>query len=78
MTIQVLGAALLICLGMLLGSTWTIQALQGTLRQHAEERRRLNEEWSAISNIHLQRDRCPHCASLLSAGWVVCADAARG
>jgi hypothetical protein len=33
---------------MLLGTTWTVQALQPTLRRQAEECRRLNEEWLAL------------------------------
>ncbi|MDQ4032541.1 MAG: hypothetical protein M3332_09840 [Actinomycetota bacterium] len=48
MTLTVLGAVLLICLGLLLGTTWTPQALQPKLRRQAEERRRLNEEWVAV------------------------------
>jgi hypothetical protein len=46
--IEVLGGVLLICLGLLLETSWTVQALQPTLRRQAEERRRLNEEWSAV------------------------------
>jgi hypothetical protein len=61
-----LGAALLICLGMLLGATWTTQVLQVKFRQHAEERRRLNDEWLALHNARLQLRRCPHCAGPLS------------
>ncbi|MBV8995691.1 MAG: sigma-70 family RNA polymerase sigma factor, partial [Pseudonocardiales bacterium] len=37
-----------LCVGMLLGTTWTFQALQPTFRRQAEERRRLNEEWLAL------------------------------
>jgi hypothetical protein len=44
----VLNAVLLVCLGVLLGATWTIQALQPKLRRQTEERRRLNEEWTAV------------------------------
>ena len=57
-----LGAALLICLGLLLGTTWTIQALQHRLDRQAEERRKLNEEWAAVSTIRHQREKCPRCA----------------
>jgi hypothetical protein len=70
MTIPVLSAVLLICLGVLLGSSWTIQALQPKLHHQAEERRRLNEEWSAVRTTHRQRSHCPHCGSPLSEqGW---------
>ena len=65
-TLQVLGAVLLVCLGLLLGSSWTIQAVQPKLRRQAEERRRLNEEWSAVRTALRQRGGCPRCASQLS------------
>jgi hypothetical protein len=63
---QVVGAVLLISIGLLLGGTWTTQALQATLRHQAEERRRLNEEWLAVRAACRQRGTCPRCASLLS------------
>ncbi|MGH3784922.1 MAG: hypothetical protein ACRDRO_31005 [Pseudonocardiaceae bacterium] len=66
MTVQVLSAVLLVCLGLLLGSSWTIQAVQPRLYQQAEERRRLNEEWSAVRAARRQRGRCPRCGSALS------------
>ena len=66
MTGQVLGAVALISLGLLLGATWTTQALQPTLRRRAEERRRLNEEWSAVRTARRQRGTCPRCANPLS------------
>ena len=65
-TIEVLVAILLVCLGMLLGTTWTTEALQPKLRWQAEERRRLNEEWSAVRTARRQRGICPRCASLLT------------
>jgi hypothetical protein len=61
----VLGAGLLVCLGLLLGASWTTQALQPRLRKQAEERRRLNEEWSAVRAARRQRE-CPRCGSLLA------------
>lgn len=66
MTIEVLAAIVLVCLGILLGATWTTEALQPKLRRQAEERRRLNEEWSAVRTARQQRGRCPRCASLLT------------
>ncbi len=67
MTLQMLIGVLLVCLGLLLGTTWTIQALHARLRRQAEERRRLNEEWMAIrkewSMIRTTRHqlaKCPH------------------
>jgi len=61
-------AAGLVCLGLLLGGAWTIQAVQPKLRQQAEERRRLNEEWSAVRTAARQRGTCPRCATLLPEG----------
>ncbi|MGH3918250.1 MAG: hypothetical protein ACRDRY_06790 [Pseudonocardiaceae bacterium] len=66
MTIQVLGGIVLVCLGLLLGASWTVQALQPKLRRQAEERRRLNEEWSAVRTARRQRSECPRCARPLS------------
>jgi uncharacterized paraquat-inducible protein A len=65
-TLYVLGAVLLICLGILLGTTWTMQAFQSKLRQQAEERRKLNEEWMTVRTARWQRGKCPRCASPLS------------
>ena len=66
MTTAVLGAVLLVCLGILLGATWTTQALQPKLRRQAEERRRHNEEWSAVRTARRQRGKCPRCACPLT------------
>jgi len=63
---QILGAVLLVSAGLLLGATWTIQALQATLRRQAEERRQLNEAWSVVRSARRQRGACPRCASALS------------
>lgn len=63
-TVQVLGGVLLVCLGLLLGASWTIQAVQPKLRRQAEERRMLNEEWSAVRTLR-QRDECRRCATPL-------------
>lgn len=64
--VPVMSGVILVCLGMLLGASWTTQALQAKLRQHAEERRRLNEQWSAVRTARQQRRKCPRCASPLS------------
>jgi 5-methylcytosine-specific restriction endonuclease McrA len=64
-TLQVLSGVLLVCLGLLLGTTWTIQALRPKLDRRAEERRRLNEEWVAVRTAHRQRGTCPRCGSPL-------------
>jgi hypothetical protein len=73
-TLTVLSAVLLVCLGLLLGTSWTIQALQPKLRRQAEERRRLNAEWSAVRTTRQRRGKCPRCASPLSEqDWPVAA-----
>jgi hypothetical protein len=63
---EMLGAVLLVCLGLLLGTTWTTQALQPKLRQQAEERRRLDEEWSALHAARQQLSTCPRCGYALN------------
>lgn len=60
-----ISAGLLICLGMLLGGSWTSQALQADYRHRAEQRRLLNEEWQAIRAAR-HHNHCPHCASPLA------------
>lgn len=65
-TIILLGALLSICIGALIGSAWTTQALEGRFRHHAAERRRLNEEWAAVRALREQQRRCVDCADELS------------
>ncbi|MGH3979663.1 MAG: hypothetical protein ACRDRZ_11790 [Pseudonocardiaceae bacterium] len=62
MTTMLVGGLVLIGLGLLLGSTWTIHALEGRFRHQAAERRRLNEEWEAVRAFPAQPGRCPYCA----------------
>ena len=47
-TILALGAALLLCVGILVGSSLMTQALGAEFRRLAVERRELNEQWMAI------------------------------
>lgn len=61
-----LGAVLMVCLGLLLGATWTTQALQPKLRQRAEERRRLNQEWAAVRAARRHLVICPRCGAPLN------------
>ncbi|MBV8540355.1 MAG: hypothetical protein JO063_02605 [Pseudonocardiales bacterium] len=73
-----LGSALLVCLGLLLGATWTTQLLQARLRRQAEERRRLNAEWLAVRAARRQGGRCPRCASPLpEQDWYSASDPAQ-
>lgn len=60
-TLLVVGLVL-IGVGALIGSSWTVQALEGRFRQHAAERRRLNEEWRALRAYRAQQRRCVDCA----------------
>ncbi|MPZ64626.1 MAG: hypothetical protein GEU83_03595 [Pseudonocardiaceae bacterium] len=61
MTMLLVVGLLLIGLGALIGSSWTVQALEGRFRHHAAERRRLNEEWSAVRAYRAQQRRCVDC-----------------
>jgi hypothetical protein len=56
---------LLLGLGALLGSTWTIQMTRAQFRRLTEQRRRVNDEWVAIRTVHRQQTECPRCASPL-------------
>ena len=61
------GSVLLVCLGMLVGASWTSQVMQPKLRQQAEERRQINEEWRALRAARAARESCPRCANPLPA-----------
>lgn len=67
MTGLVIGGALLLCLGLLLGSAWTTQACQPKFRRYAEDRRRLNEEWQSLRLARQRAGRCPQCEGPLAA-----------
>jgi hypothetical protein len=58
-------AGLLICLGPLLGGSWTRQALRADYSHRAEQRRKLTEEWQAIRTAR-HHNHCPHCTSPLT------------
>lgn len=58
-------AGLLICLGLLLGGSWTRQALRANYRHHAEQRRQLSEQWHALRTAR-HHNHCPRCTSPLS------------
>lgn len=59
-------AGLAICFGLLLGTTWTIMAMQPRLRRQAQDRRNLNEEWLAVRSAGRRQGRCPYCALRLA------------
>jgi uncharacterized paraquat-inducible protein A len=62
----VVAAVLLVCIGALLGATWSRRLLERRLHQEAdqqaEERRMLAKEWAAI---HQRRGECPRCSDPL-------------
>ena len=63
MTIQVAGLIILLvlCSGILLGTSWTVQALQPNLRRQAKERRRLNAAWEEVrANLQQQHQDSAH------------------
>jgi hypothetical protein len=64
--IIMVSAGLLICLGLLLGASWTGEALQAEYRRRAEERRKLNEAWQEIRTARHQMRQCPRCTNPLS------------
>jgi hypothetical protein len=45
---------LVFSVGQLFGTTWTIKAVRSSFSRQAEERRRLNEEWSAVRTAYQQ------------------------
>jgi hypothetical protein len=61
----IVSAGLLICLGLLLGGSWTSQALQADYRHRAEQRRQLAEEWQAVRTAR-HHNQCQHCTNPLS------------
>lgn len=69
-SLAIVGCLVLLCLGLLLGASWTSQTHLPERRQLAAERRRLNEEWAAVRTARQQRLHCPRCAGpLLEQGW---------
>lgn len=54
LTYLLIAAVLLIGLGILVGSSWTQQALDRRFRQNAAERRALNEEWRAVRELRAE------------------------
>jgi hypothetical protein len=59
-------AGLAVCFGLLLGTTWTMMAMQPRLRRQAQDRHKLNEEWLAVRSARQQQGRCPYCALRLT------------
>lgn len=73
-TLLLVAAAVLICIGGLLGASWTTQMLETVSRRHAAERRVLDEAWRALeASRHRQGQvRCAHCdRRLTGSGWLL-------
>ncbi len=56
---------LLLCLGTLVGSSWTVQALDRQYRRLAIEQRELNESRRTLQETSLPLTRCVWCAKLI-------------
>lgn len=57
-----IGGIVLFCFGGLVGAAWTTQALSQASRKHARFRRRLNEEWQALTDARRARGESVLCA----------------
>jgi hypothetical protein len=70
----VVGAAVLVCFGGLLGASWTFQVMGGVSRRHAAERRSLNDGWRALEDAKRARGERVYCArcyrTLSDASWL--------
>lgn len=68
-TTLVLGAAgLLLCLGALVGSSWTVQGMRRHLRRNAAERHDLNEKLRALRHAR----RCWLCGHRMAYSTCCC------
>lgn len=66
----VLGAVLVLCLGMLLGSSWTLQGARRRLRLNAAERRDLNAKIRTLREAR----QCWQCGHRLAYATCCCHD----
>ena len=72
MSVVALGAVLLVCLGLLLGATWTTQVLHHKHQQLAGERRWLNEQWSMIRTARREGFEESHRQGRAPGEWCWC------
>jgi hypothetical protein len=56
------GAAVLFCVGALVGASWTTQVMGTVSRRHAAERRALNDGWRALTDARQARGASAYCA----------------
>ncbi len=59
-------AGIVLCLGALVGSSWTVQAMDRQYRRLAIERRELNERRRTLRETSLPLARCVWCANLIA------------
>lgn len=62
MGLLVAGAVVLVCLGGLVGATWTTQIMGNVSRRHAAQRRSLNDGWLALEDARRARGESAYCA----------------
>lgn len=71
------GAVVLLCLGGLVGASWTTQIMGGLSRRHAVERRSLNDGWRALQAAKRNRGEPVYCArchrELSESSWLLVA-----
>ncbi|HEY0637816.1 MAG TPA: hypothetical protein VGD67_09230 [Pseudonocardiaceae bacterium] len=77
LTLALAAAAVLICLGGLLGSSWTAQALTTVSRRHAAERRNLDNGWRDLAMARRASGpvRCARCErTITDTSWLLVVD----
>ncbi|MGH7278597.1 MAG: hypothetical protein ACREJG_07900 [Candidatus Rokuibacteriota bacterium] len=69
------GAVVMICIGGLVGASWTTQVMASVSRRHAAERRNLNDGWRALEEARQARGEpafCARCHQKLSeSSWLL-------
>lgn len=70
-------AVVLVCVGGMLGASWTTQAMSTVSRRHATERRDLNEGWQELAEARQTSDAalCPRCdRPMTDPSWLLVVD----
>ena len=69
------GAVVLVCIGGLVGASWTTQVMASISRRHATERRNLNDGWRALADARRARGEPAYCArchqKLSESSWLL-------
>lgn len=69
-----LGATAVLCVGGLIGSSLTTQAMEQVGRKQSAERRRLNAEWRALESARTTGSACAGCRGRPGSNWIVLID----